>query len=188
VASYEFLLSSLPALLYKNPAPFSQSDFFDRVVVSLTESELQELKSTTLFPDVEASSGLEVIRRWYDWEKSLSAILAKSRAAINGMNSCVPVSFAAEHSELAETVKRVLALDNPLTAEEFLDEERFNFLDTLTGSHYFDKSALFLYKLKLDLVLRRTGRVEEAGKTAFTAVYNEVLSGFDSKGKNGVNQ
>jgi hypothetical protein len=59
------------------------------------------------------------------------------------------------------------AYRNPsiLESERYLDQEKWNFLDSLAAGHYFDRDFLIVYGLKL-AVLEKWERVRTADKKA----------------------
>ncbi|MFW6368225.1 MAG: hypothetical protein ACOCZ9_00680 [Spirochaetota bacterium] len=64
---------------------------------------------------------------------------------------------------------------NPLEAELLLDRTRFDFLAQLDIASIFDVENIVVFYLQLQLVLRRAGLTEEAGRAAFEASYQSVL-------------
>jgi hypothetical protein len=184
VSAYEFIMSSLPALSVREKPPLDEEEFFARLSAAVGEKELAELRSATISPSLDEAAALDCVNQWYGWVRSLRIFLARARASKLSVTDGLPPGTLAEEVGLSELVKQIMNCENPLEAEDMIDEAGFDYLDNLSASHFFDKTSLFLYRLKLSLALRRHSRVAETGKNGFQKAYEEVLSGFDRNNSN----
>ena len=169
MASYYYLISSLPTLSADGAMPFSYSEF-----LRLCQSNVSE-DTYRLLEDLTVSSGKgPLLDEWGTFYSSLSRELSSQRSAKLGK------PYAAVYDKdpvSASAVSAALAAKDPLAAERILLDYEFDQLDMLVGLHSFDDYVLFGYALKLKLLERLNSFEAEKGKTEF----NYILKGLEEQ-------
>jgi hypothetical protein len=121
-----------------------------------------------------------VLRKWQNWETSLRNELVSIRAQRLGRDPyryLVPFSFAFGITKL---VQEVMAIANPLDAEETLNRARWGFLEELEMGHFFDEERLVLYSLKLQLLERRAQLDRGKGREKFEHIHSKLRNQIEA--------
>ena len=169
MASYYYLISSLPTLSADGDMPFSYSEFLRLCQSNVSEETYRLLEDLTV-----SSSKGPLLDEWGAFYTSLSKELSSQRSARLGK------SYAAVYDKdpiSAAAVSAALAAKDPLAAEQILLGYEFDQLDMLVGLHSFDDYVLFGYALKLKLLERLNSFEAEKGKTEF----NYILKGLEEQ-------
>ena len=172
MASYYYLVPSLPTLTTDGDMPISYDAFLSCCQGNVSESKYKLLENLTL-----SSTEGPLIDEWSVFYGNLMKELNYQRSMRLGR----PYSSSYDKEPTAASVAAAaLAAKNPLEAEKILLDYEFDFLDTLTGLHTFDDYDLFGYAIKLKLLERQSCFEHEKGKqefsNLFTTVQQRVLS------------
>lgn len=164
-AYYIYLISSLPLLNFSAKPPFSLEDFFSRCKNLIPEKEFEILCSVCQQASYFlATQSRESLKQWANFEIALRNELVRARASRKKTDPLkflrLPDSPQVELSHLAMAAYRSISI---LEAEKILDQARWNFLETLSFSHYFDFDQLLVYGLKLK-ILERWDKIQKADK------------------------
>jgi hypothetical protein len=73
-------------------------------------------------------------------------------------------------------------MEDPLQAENFLDEKRWKALEGFLGMQYFGADAVFAYYIKLLLLARRASFDMEKGFAEYQALYAGILENAPKAG------
>ncbi len=166
MASYYYLISSLPMLRADCPMPFSYDTFLNMCQAAVSSSNYELLKNLS----VNSTEG-PLIKEWSEFYGKLSREMTYQRKLKHG----IPCEQPAEHDdEIVRIVNSALSANNPLEAEEMLLSLEFAKLDSLIGMHYFDEYMLFGYALKLQLLQRQTVFELEKGKEEFKRLFDGI--------------
>lgn len=166
MASYYYLISSLPELRSDAEMPISYDEFLSYCETTVEESVYEELKKLTL-----SSDKGPLVSKWASFYKELTAELNYQRSQKLGKQYNPPSDkdpIIANVAAAASTAK------NPLEAEKILLAYEFENLDSLVGMHMFDKYVLFGYAIKLKLLERQGCFEHEKGKAEFKSLFDEV--------------
>jgi len=159
---FYYQLSSLPLLRFGEPAPVTVAAFDELCRTQLPLAAATGLARVTLEPD--GRSCCEVERRWQAWETYVRNCLVRLRAARLGVE---PSAFLRHDDDVfpgdRRRIEEISSDPDPLVRERELDRLRWQRLDDLAVEHHFDLGALVLYKLRLLLVTKWTGRTAAAG-------------------------
>lgn len=110
-----------------------------------------------------------IFKKWCDFNIALNNELVKIRASRRHVDPGRYLRVSSyTGSELAHIVSSAHRNPSLVEAEKILDQARWNFLDELALSHYFDFEALFIYLQKLR-ILERWLRINKADKHALEA-------------------
>ncbi len=174
-AYYTYLVSSLPALSFSAKMPFSSEEFFTKCKGLIPEAEIQLLRNICCFCQdayclPENPQG--TLKKWTNFEVALRNELVRARAARKKIDPLkfirLPENPQAQISHVALAAYRSTSI---LEAEKILDQERWNFLEHLGFSHYFDFDYLLIYALKLK-ILERWEKIQKADKET---LFNQVV-------------
>lgn len=179
MGSYYYLMAQVPGILPGAPASLSSESFRELAGRFLSSADRKTLASLSLEPprgDTPVRS--RFLGEWYARERALR--LALSRARASRLRREASLSMDEDESvrrsrDAASVAKAAVAYDNPLSAERYLDSVRSAWVDELSIGHYFDSDAVFAYAVRL-LLRERTDRfTAEAGREAYSAIYNQIL-------------
>ena len=166
MASYYYLISSLPDLRTDGEMPFSYEEFLGMCQSNVSESKYEFLSNLTL-----SSDEGPLLKDWAVFYNNLMSELNAQRSANLGR---AYLKSYDKDSVLSQVVGTVLAAKNPLEAEKILLDYEFENLDSLVGLHTFDDVYLCGYAVKLKLLERQNCFVQEKGKKEFKRLFDQV--------------
>ena len=148
MASYYYLMSSLPMLRADGEMPLTYEEFLSRCRGSVSDQRYEMLSSLSV-----DSSGGPLVSDWAAFYGKLKAELTYQRSVRLGRGIPAPT----ERDDAAvRAVSAAMNEKDPLAAEKLLLAMEFEQLDALVSLHYFDEAALVGYALKLKLLERKT--------------------------------
>lgn len=162
MASYYFLMSSLPMLNPDGEMPFPYNAFLEMCRNSVSDSLFSVLQDLS----VNSSKGA-FLSKWSEFYAALADELTYQRNVRLGKAGA---SSSGGDSDAIRIVTAVMNEKNPLRAEEMLLSLEFEKLDELTSQHYFDECSLLGYALKLKLLERKTVFEHDRGKAEFKRI------------------
>jgi hypothetical protein len=166
MASYYYLIASLPELRADGDMPLTYSEFLSCCQSNVSESVYQLLKDLTI-----SSTEGPLVSEWSRFYGMLTKELNYQRSMKLGK----PYSSAFDKEPTAASVaSAAIAAKNPLEAEKILLDYEFDYLDTLVGLHTFDDYVLFGYAIKLKLLERVSCFEHDKGKEEFTHLFQTV--------------
>ena len=174
MSQYYFVVSSLPFLRFEEPTAVSLEDFYSLCSQWLKPRDYLLIMNARLEDVREKLPSCTVLRKWQNWEASLRNELVNIRAQRLGQDPfrySVPSSFVFGMTEL---IQEVMAIANPLDAEETLNRARWGFLEELEMGHFFDEERLVLYSLRLQLLERRARLDREKGRERFEDIHGKL--------------
>lgn len=172
MASYYYLIASLPMLRADAPPPLSYGDFLELCRTQVSAATFRLLEDLS----VRSDKG-PLLKDWAAFYRVLDGELCYQRSQRLGQTCPAP-----EDRSAADAVRRVLAAEHPLAAEQLLLEMEFRQLDALTGLHSFDDTFLFGYALKLKLLERLHGFRYAEGRDAFVSLLRGIRQQIYSLG------
>ena len=166
MASYYYLISSLPDLRTDGEMPMTYDEFLDMCQSHVSESKYELLKNLTL-----SSEEGPLLKEWSAFYKNLMGELNYQRSVSLGRPYLTSYD---KDSVIAQTAGAAMAAKNPLEAEKILLECEFDNLDSLVGLHTFDDRYLFGYAIKLKLLERQSCFVQSKGQKEFKRLFDQV--------------
>ena len=166
MASYYYLISSLPDLRTDGDMPMTYDEFLDMCQSNVSESKYELLKNLTLF-----SEEGPLLKEWSAFYKNLMGELNYQRSVSLGRPYLTSYD---KDSVIAQVAGAAMAAKNPLEAEKILLECEFDNLDSLVGLHTFDDRYLFGYAIKLKLLERQSCFVQSKGQKEFKRLFDQV--------------
>lgn len=166
MASYYYLIASLPELRADGDMPLTYEEFLHLCQSNVSEETYERLENLTL-----NSTEGPLIEEWANYYGMLTKELNYQRS----MNLGKTYSSAYDKDGLiGQVVTSALSAKNPLEAERILLESEFENLDSLVGLHMFDDHVLFGYAIKLKLLERLTSFEEDKGKAEFQTLFDGI--------------
>lgn len=166
MASYYYLISSLPDLKTDGEMPMSFEEFLDLCKSHVSEEKYKILESLTL-----ASEKGPILKEWHEFYGNLTKEINSQRSLRLGKP--YPTAFDKDYS-IAQVAAAALAAKNPLEAEKILLDCEFENLDSLVGLHAFDDEYLFGYAIKLKLLERQGCFEKQKGQAEFKRLFDQV--------------
>lgn len=166
MASYYYLISSLPDLRTDGDMPMTYDEFLDMCQSNVSESKYELLKNLTL-----SSEEGPLLKEWSAFYKNLMGELNYQRSVSMGRPYLTSYD---KDSVIAQVAGAAMAAKNPLEAEKILLECEFDNLDSLVGLHTFDDRYLFGYAIKLKLLERQSCFVQSKGQKEFKRLFDQV--------------
>ena len=166
MASYYYLISSLPDLRTDGDMPMTYDEFLDMCQSNVSESKYELLKNLTL-----SSEEGPLLKEWSAFYKNLMGELNYQRSVSLGRPYLTSYD---KESVIAQVAGAAMAAKNPLEAEKILLECEFDNLDSLVGLHTFDDRYLFGYAIKLKLLERQSCFVQSKGQKEFKRLFDQV--------------
>ena len=166
MASYYYLISSLPDLRTDGDMPMTYDEFLDMCQSNVSESKYELLKNLTL-----SSEEGPLLKEWSAFYKKLMGELNYQRSVSLGRPYLTSYD---KDSVIAQVAGAAMAAKNPLEAEKILLECEFDNLDSLVGLHTFDDRYLFGYAIKLKLLERQSCFVQSKGQKEFKRLFDQV--------------
>ncbi len=188
MSAYYNLIPQLPALSRAGPPPMSSTAFVklcetqlssqDRAVLGFCSLDPDEMSDTQVYLRELRHSGSDFVDDWREWERTLRLNLARYRAQKQkraASESGAAVEPPAYPASAVSAAKAAAAIESPLEAELFLDEARWNAVESMQGVSYFGENVVFAYLLKLRLLERASLFKAEEGFSEYKALYAEIL-------------
>ena len=166
MASYYYLISSLPDLRTDGDMPMTYDEFLDMCQSNVSESKYELLKNLTL-----SSEEGPLLKEWSAFYKNLMGELNYQRSVSLGRPYLTSYD---KDSVIAQVAGAAMAAKNPLEAEKILLECEFDNLDSLVGLQTFDDRYLFGYAIKLKLLERQSCFVQSKGQKEFKRLFDQV--------------
>ena len=166
MASYCYLISSLPMLKTQGEPPMDYAAFLAMCKSAVSSGVYQTLEELTA-----ASDKGPLLSEWAGFYKALCRELTYQRNVKLGRPCAIPSD---RDAGIVQTVTAAVNAENPLEGERLLLDLEFRRLDGMIGLHNFDDHALFGYAMKLQLLERQRTFRYEAGKRAF----DELMAGI----------
>ena len=166
MASYYYLIASLPELRADGDMPLTYSEFLSCCQSNVSDSVFQLLQDLTL-----SSTEGPLVDEWSRFYGMLTKELNYQRS----MNLGKSYSSAYDKDGIiAQVVGSAMSAKNPLEAEKLLLEYEFENLDSLVGLHMFDDYVLFGYAIKLKLLERLNSFEQTKGKAEFNSLFEGI--------------
>ncbi len=166
MASYYYLISSLPELTTDGEMPLTYEEFLKCCQSNVSEKNYELLKNLTL-----SSTEGPLVKEW----SSVYGMLTKELNYQRSLN--LGKSYSQTYDKdgmIAQVAAAALSAKNPLEAEKVLLDYEFDLLDTLVGLHVFDDHVLFGYAIKLKLLERQNCFEHEKGKNELQYLFDGV--------------
>lgn len=178
MSQYYYTVASLPALRFEDDPFLDIPTFLDMCRVEASSEDMGYIESAAIWftrEDMDQIPSDSVAHRWAQSLRDLqiqTAVLRSQALAWEG-ERFPPVSGS--DGTLLERARAIVNEENPYKMELALLRRLWQTAEDLEAGHYFDRDTLFLYHLKLQIVLRKVRISDtEAGDTEFDRQYATV--------------
>ena len=166
MASYYYLIASLPELRADGDMPLTYEEFLSLCQSNVSDEDYEILKNLTL-----NSKEGPLVKDWANFYGMLTKELNYQRSLNLGKSYSTAYDKDGLISQVAASA---LSAKNPLEAERILLEYEFENLDSLVGLHMFDAHVLYGYAIKLKLLERLTSFEQDKGKAEFQTLFDGI--------------
>ena len=166
MASYYYLVSSLPMLKTQGEPPMDYAAFLGMCKTAVSSGVYQTLEELT----VESDKG-PLLSEWGCFYRMLSEELTYQRNVKLGRPCAAPYQ---RDAGIVRTVTEAVNAENPLMGEQLLLDLEFRRLDDMVGLHNFDDHALYGYAMKLRLLERQRRFRHDDGRRAFDGLMDNI--------------
>lgn len=179
---YYYTVAALPAVRLEDDPFFDHNGFLEHCSSFLHPRDLAYVRSARITPE-DSSDGDDSISEpaattgllavWDLFLRSVFSHAATVRAQELGWETTGQTSES--DPALAERIRQILGEETPLKSESALLQMMWIVLEDLTIGHFFDREAILVYYLKLQLALRYQRITNtEAGREEFDRQYGEL--------------
>lgn len=170
MASYYYLVASLPMLRYDAKPSITVEQFLDACKTSLSDGDYR-LVVSALSGDKTSNNFL---RTYQHFCTMVQSALSEERAR----KLQLPVEKYRNNGDksyaVTDAVHLAVANENVLDAEMSLIVLKWKYLDELTAQHTFDIEAVLSYALKLTMIVRKNLFSQEAGNNEFRRLFSNL--------------
>ena len=175
MASYYYLVASLPLLRPEETPPMTSEAFLDTCRQSLGQSDLELVSSASL---VVSEDGLRhhniFLRQWNVLLENVRKEMNLQRSRrLNIENSGIP-QLGGRDPWIADMIRDIMQAENPLQAELQLLHFYWQRVDGLSTGHVFDVEFLIAYHVKLKLMARRSLFTPTEGNGEFKRLFSNL--------------
>lgn len=176
MASYYYLVASLPALRYGGVLPFSTEAFLVQCKTQVSPHHYQLLETAL----AGTPSTQHFLNSYQNFAQMVKKELTEQRSRKLGLNDPSYRNDADKEARISESVRQALASDDVLQAEMMLIALHWKFLDDLSALHVFDIEGLLAYALKLAILERKSLFTQEEGNAEFKRLFSNIQSQIEN--------
>ena len=174
MSQYYFTVAALPYLDFESAPSITHDDFLSFCESSLDPHDYDLLISAQLDGSLPGDVSHPVLRAWSNFEQSLRNELVKLRAPQLETEGEKFLKLFIDNTTTPLIARNSMKQENPEKGEEYLNKERWNFLNELEAGHDFDIGKLIVYSLRLQLLERKNLFDQEKGKKGFQEIYEQI--------------
>jgi hypothetical protein len=172
VASYYYLVATLPMLRYDGSAPFGCDTFLELCKGKVSDSDY-DIISKALAND---PSNHLFLKKWQTFSQMVKQELNDQRSRKLSLSSAKYHNAGPKEYAITDAVRLAVGNDNPLEAEMDLMLLFWKYLEELATLHTFDLEGLLSYALKLQLLERKGLFTREDGNAEFKRLFSNLQS------------
>lgn len=176
MASYYYLVATLPSLRYDGTPPFSVEKFVSLCKEHVGKHDFQTIEAAIR----QRPSNHSFLKQWQHFESMLKKELNDQRSRKLGLNSSIYKNDGDKEHRIAEVVRQAVQNEDVLASENALLLLQWKFLDELSALHTFDVEGLLSYALKLTLLERKSLFIREEGNTEFKRLFSNLQSEIEN--------
>lgn len=170
MASYYYLVATLPTLRLDGPLSFSTETF-----LTLCKTQVSDRHYHLLCKALSGEKASHPFLKAYQhFETMVSKELVEQRSRKLSLSDPAYRNDADKEGRISDTVRQALAQENVLEAELLLLTLHWKFLDELATLHTFDIEALLSFALKLKLLQRKSLFTREEGNAEFKRLFSNI--------------
>ncbi len=172
-----YVIAALPAINFNGEKPpLSYEEFLSSIKSFLSENQYSRISKFLLNEPPKTLDGLHNFEKdFWIWELSLRNELAIKRAEALNLKADAYINPIFNTGIASEIAKEAFKMNNPLEAENFIHQSRFNILETLKGLKAFDFESLLAYAMQLQILIIKSCFNLETGKENYRKKYEQIM-------------
>ena len=151
-SAYYYFVATLPGLHAGAKPPWPVQAFLAHAEASLPPADYAVLEGVAA--NSPAALAAPAVRAWAEWDEALRRSQAFFRAARLGRDTAPYADDGRLDRHTRSLIQECVKDENPLAAEQALDQARWAFLDQLAATSAFDFTVVLAYLLKLRILER----------------------------------
>lgn len=172
MASYYYLVATLPMLRYDGQVPFDTPSFLALCKQQVSPSDYRHLSDAVHG----SSSSHPFLKKWQKFSSMVKKELNDQRSKKLGLPGAKYRNDGEKEYRISEAVRQALSNENALEAEITLLALKWKYLDELASLHLFDIEGLLSYAIKLQLLERKSLFTKEEGNAEFKRLFSNLQS------------
>ncbi len=176
MASYYYLVATLPMLRYEDSCPFSCDEFLQLCKSNVNKKDYKIIAEA--LSDNNASHSF--VKKWYQFNTNVKKELAEQRSKKLNINSEKYKNTNDKEYRIVEGVRAALAAKNAYEGELLLMKLYWKYLDEESTNHVFDLEGLLAFAIKLKLLERKSRFDVVEGNNEFKSLLNNLQSTMKS--------
>jgi hypothetical protein len=172
VASYYYLVSTLPSLRWEDEAPFSCDEFLLMCKGNISEKDYNIIEET--FSGKSTSS--KYVKEWQAFQTMVKREMADQRSKKLNIAGDKYKNSGDKEYRIVESVRNALAAPNALEGELLIMQLYWKYLDDESASHVFDLEGLLGFSIKLQLLERKSRFDKVEGNEEFVSLLSNLRS------------
>lgn len=177
MASYYYLVSTLPLLRWEDSVPFSTEYFLSICKGNISKKDYKIIEET--LSGKPASHPF--VKKWNNFNNSVKKELADQRSKKLNISGDKYKNTGDKEFRIAESVRAALAAANALEGELILMQLYWKYLDEASTNHVFDIEGLLSFTVKLKLLERKSRFDRVEGNKEFKALLSNLQSNILGK-------
>ncbi len=176
MASYYYLVATLPSLRYDGTVPFSCSQFLSLCKEQVSERHYQIIRAAV--QDGDAKN--KFLSDYQHFCSMVKGELTEQRSRKLSVSDSEYKNTSDKEARISETVRQALGMDDVLQAELLLLQLHWKYVDDLVALHTFDIEGLLAYALKLRLLERKNLFTREEGNAEFKRLFSNIQTEIEN--------
>ncbi len=172
MASYYYLVSTLPSLRWEDKCPFSCDEFLVMCKGNITKSEYNIIEET--FSGKPTSS--KYVKEWQAFQTMVKKEMADQRSKKLNIAGDKYKNSGDKEYRIVESVRNALSAPNALEGELIIMQLYWKYLDDKSAGHVFDLEGLLGFSIKLQLLERKSIFDRAEGNKEFTSLLSNLQS------------
>ena len=172
MASYYYLVATLPLLRYDGVSPFDLDSFLEQCKSQVSDRDYQTIESAL----TGRPSSHPFLQKWQQFASMVQRELNDQRSKKLGLAAPKYRNEGEKEFRIGEAVRQAISNENALDAELSLLELKWKYLEEAVALHYFDVEALLAYAVKLQLLERKSLFTKEEGNAEFKRLFSNLQS------------
>ncbi len=173
MAEYIYFVASLPYVSFEKDSPISYAHFMELAKEQLSDKDYLTLSKAT-FTHESGKENNHIIKDWDKFNYTLSEYITQERAQKKGIEDKKYLSRADKDEIIEREARDIVALNNPLEAENAILSQYFAFLSNHPVESQFSLDALIIYSLLLQIKERASRYSKEDGRAEFDNLYSKI--------------
>ena len=176
MASYYYLVATLPSLRYDGIAPFSSTEFLNLCKEQVSTHHYQLISAA--LGGTDGKNGL--LQSYQQFSTMVRGELTEQRSRKLSLSDSLYRNTSDKEARISETVRQALSLEDVLQAELLLLLLHWKYIDDLVALHTFDIEGLLGYALKLKLLERKNLFIREEGNAEFKRLFSNIQTEIEN--------